>query len=63
MRDTTTGWQRSTFCSTGACVEVAVDGAAVALRDSKNPEQAPLVFTLSEWDGFQELVLQVGRSR
>jgi hypothetical protein len=61
-----TGWQRSSFCvggecvevrfvrsslsMTGAtCVEVAVDGDRVMVRDSKDPAGAPLLFTPEEW--------------
>lgn len=35
------------------CVEVALLGAGgVAVRDSKNPHGAVLVFTAAEWDAF-----------
>jgi hypothetical protein len=64
-----TGWQRSSFCvggecvevrfvrsslsMTGAtCVEVAVDGDRVMVRDSKDPAGAPLLFTRGEWVAF-----------
>ncbi|MBE1456373.1 hypothetical protein H4W79_000587 [Nocardiopsis terrae] len=59
-------WRKSSYsASTGQCVEVAaVPGnqvaaenkdtgdAAFVLRDSKNPDAAPLVFTRAEWDAF-----------
>jgi hypothetical protein len=40
------------------CVEVAQlpDGAR-AVRDSKNPERAPLCFTASEWAAFRAGVM------
>lgn len=35
------------------CVEVAyLDGAMVAMRDSKNPTGPALVFTPDEWEAF-----------
>ena len=34
------------------CVEVAFTGDAVAVRDSKNPAAAVLVFTPAEWLAF-----------
>jgi hypothetical protein len=34
------------------CVEVAQLGAAVAVRDSKNPTGPALVFTRPEWVAF-----------
>jgi hypothetical protein len=34
------------------CVEVAVVGENVAVRDSKNPDGPALMFTLTEWDAF-----------
>lgn len=35
-----------------ACVELAVAGDRIALRDSKNPGVAPLLFTRAEIDAF-----------
>jgi Domain of unknown function (DUF397) len=34
------------------CVEVAFVGEAIAVRDSKNPSGAALIFTTAEWDAF-----------
>ena len=34
------------------CVEVAFLDTAVAVRDSKNPTGAPLMFTYPEWAAF-----------
>jgi hypothetical protein len=58
-------WKRSTYCSTGACVEVAFrkssysggngcvevghDDGRVLVRDSKNPDAEPVSFQRSEW--------------
>lgn len=47
-------WRRSRF-STGSdatCVEVAVHGGAVAVRDSKDPDGPVLRFTSAEWRVF-----------
>jgi hypothetical protein len=34
------------------CVEVAFVGEAIAVRDSKDPDGAALLFTRGEWDAF-----------
>lgn len=47
-------WRRSSYCS-GAnttCVEVALDGTTVLVRDSKDPAGPVLAFTGDEWTGF-----------
>ena len=45
-------WQKSSYCGTNACVEVAQTSDAVLIRDSKNPQVAPLAFTADEWVAF-----------
>jgi hypothetical protein len=46
-------WRTSSFCTTGACVEVAFDGdSAVVVRDSKNRLSPSLVYTRAEWRAF-----------
>jgi hypothetical protein len=47
-------WRKSSRSgSQGACVEVARLGdGSVAVRDSKDPGGAVLVFTPAEWDAF-----------
>lgn len=45
-------WQRSSYCGSNACVEVSLTSDAVLVRDSKNPEVAPLTFTADEWSAF-----------
>ncbi|GIE31515.1 hypothetical protein Ait01nite_045600 [Actinoplanes italicus] len=62
MKPTTTAWQRSSFCSHGACIEVAQIDGTVHLRDAKNPGQPALVFTYEQWAGFQHEVLAIGKS-
>lgn len=46
-------YRRSTFCTSGGCVEVAVlaDGR-VAVRDSTEPERPPQVYSVAEWQHF-----------
>ncbi|REK87266.1 DUF397 domain-containing protein [Streptomyces inhibens] len=48
-------WEKSSYSlANGDCVEVAqLPGGAVALRDSKNPDRAPLRFAASEWSAFR----------
>ena len=47
-------WHRSSRCGTSTCVEVAKVGEAVLLRDSKNPEAAPLRIGAQDWAIFLE---------
>lgn len=46
------GWQKSTYSTVNGCVEVAVAGQGVAVRDSKNQDGPVLRFTHVEWDAF-----------
>ena len=46
-------WKKSSRSgSAGHCVEVAFAGDGIAVRDSKNPTGAALIFTPAEWDAF-----------
>jgi Domain of unknown function (DUF397) len=47
-------WRRSGACSgaDSTCVEVAVSGHEVAVRDSKDPGGPTLRFTAAEWQAF-----------
>lgn len=45
-------WQKSSFCGTNACVEIAYTATGVLMRDSKNPDQPPLTFTAGGWAAF-----------
>jgi uncharacterized protein DUF397 len=50
--DDTPQWHKSSYCGTSACVEVAQTSDVVLVRDSKNPQAAPLAFTTDEWTAF-----------
>jgi len=52
MKNTAPNWKRGSACSGGNCVEIAMVGDGVLLRDSKNPDLAPLAFTQDEWAAF-----------
>jgi hypothetical protein len=41
-------WRKSSRCGNTTCVEVAMVDGGYLIRDSKNPEQAPLLFTEDE---------------
>jgi hypothetical protein len=47
-------WRKSSFSmGNGNCVETALlADRSVAVRDSKRPEDAVLIFTESEWTAF-----------
>ena len=45
-------WRRSTRCGSSTCVEVARVGDQYLIRDSKDPDTAPLCFTNEEWAAF-----------
>jgi hypothetical protein len=46
-------WRKSTRSGNDGCVEIALDAAEVAVRDSKQQGRGPvLLFTAHEWDAF-----------
>lgn len=45
-------WKRSTFCGETSCVEIAITGDGIGVRDSKLATSPVLSFTRSEWDAF-----------
>ena len=46
-------WRKSSLSTTNGCVEVAVVGDRIAVRDSKDQGQGPVLeFTAVEWDAF-----------
>jgi hypothetical protein len=54
-------WRKSTYSgNTGNCVEVAIAGRVVAVRDSKDPSGSRLVFAPHEWQAFA-LQVKAGR--
>jgi hypothetical protein len=45
-------WQRSRFCDTGHCVEVARTSDGILMRNSTAPDGPFLTFSLEEWKAF-----------
>lgn len=45
-------WIKGDSCNNAACVEVARNGDAVLIRDSKNPHGPKLEFSNLEWQAF-----------
>jgi len=45
-------WRKSSYSGNGNCVEVAVPGAGMAVRDSKDPKGPALHFTADAWTAF-----------
>jgi hypothetical protein len=46
-------WRKSTLSTTNGCVEVAVVGDRIAVRDSKQEGRGPVLeFTAAEWAAF-----------
>jgi hypothetical protein len=53
MQDlTAAAWRTSTLCDLNGCVEVAILGDRVAVRDAKDRNGPVLVFTAREWEAF-----------
>ncbi|NMO57161.1 DUF397 domain-containing protein [Actinoplanes sp. TBRC 11911] len=52
MESNSVEWHKSTRCSNNTCVEVARVNDEYLVRDSKNPNIAPLSFTADEWNAF-----------
>ena len=51
-RDVDPRWRRARRCSSSGCVEVAMRGDGIAVRDSKRPDSPVLSYTREEWDAF-----------
>ena len=50
---TTLQWRKSSYSGSGNnCVEVASMAAAVAVRDSKDPDGGHLIFGAGDWEAF-----------
>ena len=45
-------WRRANDCTGSNCLEVAKDGELYLVRDSKNPDGAPIRLTEAEWQAF-----------
>jgi hypothetical protein len=45
-------YRTSSFCSNGGCVEVALAGDFVAVRDSKDTTKPALRYSAEEWQQF-----------
>lgn len=45
-------WCKSTFSGTNGCVEIALVGEQVAIRDSKDRSGPVLTFSPTEWEAF-----------
>jgi hypothetical protein len=51
--DGSLAWRKATKSNTGGCVELApTPDGMIAVRDSKNPQGAILLYTPVEWDAF-----------
>jgi hypothetical protein len=53
-------WRKSSRSTSGACVEVAVDGALVHMRDSKDPDGPSLTFDREVFRDFLHFITQEG---
>ncbi len=47
-------WRVAQRCNAGDCVQVAVDGSAVLIGDSKDPGGPVLTYSRAEWKTFVE---------
>jgi hypothetical protein len=56
-------FRKSGRCGTSSCVEVAHFGGQVLVRDSKNPDQSALTFTMEEWQAFRLGMVEDGEFR
>lgn len=45
-------WRRSSRCGGSNCVEVAMRGEGIAVRDSKRPDSPVLTYDREEWLDF-----------
>jgi hypothetical protein len=42
-------WRKSSRCNDGACIEIAIQGYAILLRSSIDPDGPVLAFTPTAW--------------
>jgi hypothetical protein len=45
-------WRKSSFSGSNDCVEVAIYGHEIGVRDSKRPSDISLMFNVNEWRAF-----------
>jgi Domain of unknown function (DUF397) len=45
-------WRRSSLCENGACVEIALVGEVIVLRNSESPDGPVLTCTPENWAAF-----------
>jgi len=45
-------WRKASFCASGECVEVTLQGGAIILRDSAEPQGKILHCSVDEWRSF-----------
>lgn len=58
MLDSVPTWLQSSYCASGQCVEVAIVGDSVLLRDSKDLTAPHLQFSADEWDNFCRAIVE-----
>ncbi len=49
-----TVWRKSTYSAGADCLEAALDGETILVRNSNDPDKVTLQFTASEWFAFIE---------
>ena len=49
-------WRKSLRSAEGECVEIAVSGRTILVRDSKNPDGPVLAFDRRRWSDFLRFV-------
>jgi hypothetical protein len=50
--ETNPGWRRASRCTNSGCVEVAMNGVDIVVRDSKRPDSPVLTYSREEWRVF-----------
>jgi len=45
-------WRRASACDANGCIEVAINGSEVRVRDSKLTDSPVLVYDADEWRTF-----------
>lgn len=51
--DSAIEWVKSSFCSSGSCIEVAkLPDGTIAIKDSKRSDGPVLVYSQAEWTAF-----------